>query len=307
MIALKVISGGQTGVDRAALDAAIHCNMPHGGWVPQGRLAEDGKIDEIYVVQETATPDLSVRTEWNIRDSDATLILSGCDLKNGTKLTWDLVNLAGKPVLRLDIFSTEDKDSLETIAAWLCKIRPKILNVAGPRESEIPGIYSKTYALLCSLFSIAGYVESSDSTSQDLDVILARYEQAYENFRHWDQIRWLTPAWFTTLFAGLFASQLLGTDPRLRQFTIYALAGMIAFAILCVALMTNLVRYHNAEIDSCRSLVKCARVSPFQQEVLLSKLPFELKGWGFFKTATAWLMFLIVAILIASIVWLRQI
>src|SRR3954470_16119485 len=83
----KIISGGQTGADRAALDAALALGIPHGGWVPKGRWAEDGPLDPRYTVQETPTAVVSVRTAWNVRDSDATLIISHSKLSGGSALT----------------------------------------------------------------------------------------------------------------------------------------------------------------------------------------------------------------------------
>ncbi|MEM8679348.1 MAG: putative molybdenum carrier protein, partial [Planctomycetota bacterium] len=83
----KVVSGGQTGVDRGALDAAIYLGLPHGGWCPRGRLAEDGVIPARYELQETTAPQYAVRTEKNVIDSDATLILHSGPLSGGTKYT----------------------------------------------------------------------------------------------------------------------------------------------------------------------------------------------------------------------------
>ncbi len=73
---MKIISGGQTGADRAALDVAIECGIDHGGWVPQGRWAEDGPLPRGYHMRETEVTQLATRTEWNVRDADATLIFS---------------------------------------------------------------------------------------------------------------------------------------------------------------------------------------------------------------------------------------
>src|SRR3990172_5973691 len=134
----KIVSGGQTGVDRAALDAAMALGIPHGGWCPRGRLAEDGTIPSCYDLSETDSSDYAVRTERNVLDSDATLILSrGCPA-GGTERTLRLARRHGKPHLVVDLDRPGD---LDEIRRWLAEHRPAALNVAGPRESQSPGIH----------------------------------------------------------------------------------------------------------------------------------------------------------------------
>ena len=99
----KIISGGQAGVDRAALDAAIALNMPHGGWCPRGRLAEDGRISDRYRLRETDSSDYAVRTERNVLDSDATLVLCRGEPRGGTLLTIRLAQRHGRPHLAVDL------------------------------------------------------------------------------------------------------------------------------------------------------------------------------------------------------------
>jgi len=100
----KIVSGAQTGVDRAGLDAAMKLGVATGGWCPAGRLAEDGTIPEKYALTETESADYKVRTEWNVRDSDATLILNLGPLEGGTALTTELAKQHKKPclIVRLD-------------------------------------------------------------------------------------------------------------------------------------------------------------------------------------------------------------
>lgn len=135
-----VVSGGQTGVDRAALDAAMALGIPVGGWCPRGRLSEDGEIPARYPLRETPESNYSVRTVANIRDSDYTLILLPGDapLTGGTALTVRIARQMKRPhsVFRLD--------SSPAIAAMMLKSVPR-LNVAGPRESKHPGIYQQAY------------------------------------------------------------------------------------------------------------------------------------------------------------------
>lgn len=134
----RIISGGQTGVDRAALDAAMEAGIPAGGWCPAGRLAEDGPIPERYPMTELESPEYGVRTEKNVVESDATLVLNSGELADGTALTADLARLHRKPVLVAQLES--DPDPVD-VASWIIAQRVRVLNIAGPRESKRPGVY----------------------------------------------------------------------------------------------------------------------------------------------------------------------
>jgi len=128
-----LISGGQTGVDRAALDFAIRNGIKHGGWCPRGRRAEDGVIPQQYCLIEADTPLYQQRTRLNVRDSQATLIF--CDLKRrsrGTALTIKCAESMCKPYMVVDIEHCNGRKILK----WLQRVRPQILNVAGPRAGE---------------------------------------------------------------------------------------------------------------------------------------------------------------------------
>ncbi len=144
----KIISGGQTGVDRAALDVAIELDLPHGGYVPQGRRAEDGPIDSRYSLTELPDDDYDARTEANIRSADATLIVSIGPLTGGSALTQRLAGTYGKPVLHVDRSRCSRQEVVVLIRTWLAEQTPAVLNVAGPRESTTPGIYAETRELL---------------------------------------------------------------------------------------------------------------------------------------------------------------
>ncbi len=137
----KIISGGQTGVDRAALDVARELKIPCGGWCPKGRKAEDGVIDAIYPLQETPSENYSQRTEWNVRDADGLLILNTGDLAGGTALAVAYAKKYSKPYFLIDLTETLNK---KTFQQWLQKNNIAILSVGGPRESHKPGfIYAK--------------------------------------------------------------------------------------------------------------------------------------------------------------------
>lgn len=133
----KIVSGGQTGVDRAALDVAIELGIPHGGWCPRGRLAEDGPISERYQLTETETAAYPPRTEQNVLDSSATLVLARGRPRGGTELTVRLARRHRKPLLVIDLDSEVD---WQAVRDWLAEHGRETLNIAGPRESQSPGI-----------------------------------------------------------------------------------------------------------------------------------------------------------------------
>ena len=136
----KIVSGGQTGVDRAALDIALQRGIPTGGWCPRGRRAEDGRIPDEYVLQETDSKNYSQRTGRNVEESDGTLILRGGRLTGGTALTRTVATQNGSPVLVVDLRQEADFLAVEQ---WLAANRIRTLNVAGPRESQQPDIHDK--------------------------------------------------------------------------------------------------------------------------------------------------------------------
>ena len=142
---MKIISGGQTGVDRAALDAAVAAGIPVGGWCPKGRLAEDGAIPPEYPLQETVSRLYQERTGLNVMDSDGTLILAEKILSGGTALTKNFAEKYAKPLL---VFKPADSGASGKIKRWLKANNIRALNVAGPRESARPGSYEKAYKIL---------------------------------------------------------------------------------------------------------------------------------------------------------------
>jgi len=147
----RIMSGGQTGVDRAALDVAEELGMPHGGWCPAGRRAEDGPIARHYGLLETESRDYAERTECNVIDSDATLILARGRLTGGSRLTKKLAERHGRPLLVVDLGR---ETRLADIVDWLREHRVSWLNVAGPRESTQPGIGCEAASLLRRLFTL---------------------------------------------------------------------------------------------------------------------------------------------------------
>ena len=141
----RVVSGGQTGADRAALDVALEGGLAAGGWCPAGRRAEDGPIDPRYPLDETRSEDYAERTDWNVRDSDGTLIVARPPLSGGTALTERLAQSRRKPCL---VVHPDEPEAVERMRAWIAKHAIRTLNVAGPRESSGTGSYAATRRLL---------------------------------------------------------------------------------------------------------------------------------------------------------------
>jgi Circularly permutated YpsA SLOG family len=135
-VPLFIVSGGQTGADRGALDAALTAGVPCGGWCPRGRRAEDGTIPGRYPLRETPTAEYPQRTSWNVRDSDGTVILHRGRVDRGTALTERVARGQGRPVLLLDVRTAQPVE----LATWIEKEKIARLNVAGPRESRAPGL-----------------------------------------------------------------------------------------------------------------------------------------------------------------------
>lgn len=149
MIIRRIVSGAQTGADRGALDAALELGIETGGWVPKGRKAEDGVIPDSYPnLRETPGDDYETRTRWNVRDADATLILSHGALAGGSKFTESVARSLGKPVLHVDLSICGADEAVLSIRRWLSGLEGDTLNVAGPRASGDPDIHCVTHDLL---------------------------------------------------------------------------------------------------------------------------------------------------------------
>ena len=142
---IKIISGGQSGVDRAALSFALENNIPCGGWCPKGRLAEDGPIDKKYPLKETNTTRYVVRTKLNVDEGDGTLILYTDKIGKGTRYTSKYAALRLKHLMMVNI---SENGQSEKVKNWLEKYDIETLNIAGPRESSSPGIYQLSLEFL---------------------------------------------------------------------------------------------------------------------------------------------------------------
>ena len=144
----KIISGGQTGADQAALDFAIKHGIPHGGWIPKGRKTEDGILPDKYKLDEMPTTSYPKRTEKNILDSDGTLIFSRGKLTGGSALTRKLAKQHERPWLHIDLDKVVATQAVQILAGWVGGHGIQIVNVAGPRASKDPGIHDFVVRIL---------------------------------------------------------------------------------------------------------------------------------------------------------------
>ena len=149
----RIVSGGQTGVDRGALDAALAAGFSCGGWCPAGRAAEDGTIDARYPVVELANAGYRERTIQNVADSDATLIVYFADLHGGTELTLLACVRRGKPYKLVDAAEIAAERTAAIAVAFVQRHDASTLNVAGPRESHAPGAHAYAFEAVSRLIA----------------------------------------------------------------------------------------------------------------------------------------------------------
>lgn len=166
---LTITSGGQTGVDRAALDAALQVGLPVDGWCPRGRLAEDGPLPGHYPLRETPSASYAQRTEWNVRDSDGTLILSYGRLLGGTALTLRLADQLGRPSLRINLAEPAQRHgAAQRIMSWVEEHSLRRLNIAGPRGSTDPALYGLAKRLLLRFMKQASSAASASQPAKKI-------------------------------------------------------------------------------------------------------------------------------------------
>jgi len=156
----KIISGGQTGVDRAALDVGLELGIEVGGWCPKGRVAEDGQIPDYYPLVETRSAEIHVRTQRNVESSSATLIITRGAPIGGTRFTVETAQSMRRPLLIVDL-NDQHLDPVIAIIDWLQEVSPHVLNIAGPRESGAPGITHEARAILDEVLQSFGYSRST--------------------------------------------------------------------------------------------------------------------------------------------------
>lgn len=267
-----IVSGAQTGVDRAALDAAIESNITCGGWVPKGRLDENGIIPPEYPgLIETEFSEPEVRTELNVRDSDVTLILTHGALFGGSKLTAEKASVIGKPFLHIDLNSVLIDEAIAKAVAWLKIVNPEVLNVAGPRHSDDEAIYAQAKNIVRCI------IDQQKSTktdfpyfpqADDLTLAIALRESALADCRNWDIIRWQVPYWYCTLATAGAAVAALLLDKK-HEFSICFSCGALAvFGVLCIFLLLNLMRYDSSTVAKFNGMLEMLSLSS-QQKVAL--------------------------------------
>ncbi len=176
----RIVSGGQTGADRAALDFSIKFGIPHGGWIPKGRLAEDGPLPEEYQLEELPTGSHPALTEKNVVDSDGTLIFSRGRPTGDTDYARKMVLKHGKQLLHVDLSSTAAFAAASLILSWIEMQHIKIMNVAGPRASKDSDIYGDVFKVLSTAYMLhagshAPLVETTPQTVQEaVDRLVSR-------------------------------------------------------------------------------------------------------------------------------------
>jgi len=164
----KIISDGQTGVDRAALDVAIKLGIPHAGWVPKGRIAENGTIPNRYHLQEMPTDSYSERTEQNVIDSDGTLIVSHGELTGGSAYTRKMTMKHRKPWYHADLNKLPTFHAAMIIQDWISKNGIETLNVAGPRASKDPAIYGLVTVILELVCTLGSFKDDRPKPPQEV-------------------------------------------------------------------------------------------------------------------------------------------
>ena len=144
----KIISGGQTGADRAGLDAAIDRGLDHGGWIPRGRRTENGRLPERYRMRETASSSYPDRTRKNVLSADGTVVFTRGRPTGGSSLTLEVARRHSRPVLHINLLRRDRLEAAVVLYEWLLEHRIRTLNVAGCRESKAPGIYQDVYQVI---------------------------------------------------------------------------------------------------------------------------------------------------------------
>lgn len=217
----KIISGGQTGVDRAALDAAIRLGIPHGGWIPKGRLTEEGPLPASYALVETASAVYAERTEKNVTDADGTLIISRGALSGGSEVTREMAVKHERPWLHVDLERLSAFQAAIEICHWIDTNRIAILNVAGPRASKDPTIYASVLDLIeavyyLSLAPAARSVAKGDDRPAAAESVKAVLDHLIRGLPLKDR----------ATIANMSAAELPGLMPTLGEFIIHRfLAG----------------------------------------------------------------------------------
>ncbi len=185
----KIVSGGQTGADRAALDFAIKFNIPHGGWITKGRRTESGPLPDIYKLKEMDTRDYPARTRQNILDSDGTVIIARGPLTGGSALTYALARKTDKWVCRINLLEQDIFEAALILHSTILDQGIRVLNVAGPRASHDPDIYYGVKAILSAVLYL-DFLETEEESWQADQMI----DQGFEFPTSFNSIKQATEA-----------------------------------------------------------------------------------------------------------------
>lgn len=290
----RIVSGGQTGADRAALEAALRLGLATGGFVPKGRLAEDGVIPDRFAgLEETESADPAERTRRNVIASDATLVLHLGRMDKGTGLTLELAEILSRPCLALDLRQARGAAGLQkTIAAlhrFLQENAVQGLNVAGPRESKAPGLHATAEAFLTEALAAVpeGQIAPLDAAERQ-----AQLEGGLTSLRHWDGVRWLVPFWYLTA-SGTAAAEM----DKLAQGPAIAVAlGLFLAGLAALHLVGRTIVYNNEQIARLRAIGAGLHAHR------IATIRFRLAGWR--TPATLIFMLLMAAATAAWLGWL---
>jgi CheY-like chemotaxis protein len=246
---LKIVSGGQTGADRAALDFAIACEIPHGGWCPAGRKAEDGILDRRYQLKETPSADYDQRTDWNVKDSDGTVIFSTADiLTGGSKRTAQFAKKHNKPVLHL--YAAKNRENAaDQLLRFLEEHSVGVLNIAGPRASEEPGVGEFVTAVLDqALRPRSIFIVDHSEVLASYELALGLSQRSSPKLRLWA---------FTDpeVALGMFASARPKPDLLITSYLLHSLDGV--------------------SMNGLQLLDRCRRIEPGLKVLLTSSVPFR--------------------------------
>lgn len=257
---VRIVTGGQTGVDRAALDIAVTLGIPTGGRIPKGRWSESGPIPDRYsglveidVGADGDPEELALRTRHNILGSDATLILEPGGTESeiqspGTQETAAVSAALGRTIIRAWLTQSLRDEELNRVHRELTRFSSLCLNVAGPRESEAPGIYRDATVFLSELFRDC---LASGKLVEDAAQTRHLIEQGLQNLRHWDTIRWLVPFFYFTLSGG--AALVLTNLHADGLFQLICLS-MVVIGLLCWLLVNRTVRYHENQVNALKNM-----------------------------------------------------
>ena len=316
MIIKKVISGGQSGIDRAALDAARMIGVETGGFAPVGLMAEDGPISADYgltqVSEHNLEASLSLRTRLNVLASDTTLILHALECDSpGTTLTLKTAESHAKPYRAFQLEATLPASGIETlarqIAEWLVMQPGSTLNIAGPRESEA-GLYSTAFGVLKTTFV---YLKEANAltieSSSDFERGQSYRQELITLFTHWDNIRWQGPAWLTGSVAVVGSLLSSSEQDKWTSLTSHPLflgitLSLVGFSAVSAILQANLISYHRYLQKAYHEHIATLLLSEQQRLFLLRRLPFTFAGFAVLKTASFWLLIytLFLSLLIAA-------